>query len=140
MKKLLFLAVFVLSFSLVMAQAPVIKKQTAPPAKEAAKTEKAGKSEKLAKGQKAVSGVVVNLLSAITNAKPAGITKADAEGFVARGEHLALYAGNKLYIIVNPDGTSCDKKLAAKAGKDVKVTGKSVSKAGINAIIASTID
>jgi hypothetical protein len=145
MKKVLMLAfALLISTSIMFAQAPVAKKIKAGETKTEVKTEakntpapvaKKTVADKPAKGQKAITGDIVNLLSAITNAKAPALTKEEATGMAARGELLGLRAGTKLYLVVMADGINASKKLAEKAGAKVSLTGKVKAKGGINVLI-----
>lgn len=147
MKKIiLFVFTILISSSLVFAQAPVVKKgQTQDPKTEvknnSAPVVKAQTTApaKLAKGVKALSGEVVNLLSAVSSAKAPALTKDEAVGMAARGELLALKSAGKLYLVVFADGINASKKLAEKAGAKITVTGKVKAKGGISMIIVDSL-
>jgi hypothetical protein len=144
MKKItLFILMAMLSASISFAQAPPIIKQGVPkkidkpPVAEKQKTEK--KCDKKCGKGKCVMGNVVNLLSAATS-KPTPLSKNDAVSMAKRGEILAVSDGKKLYIVVNPDGTSASMKIAEKAGEKICVAGKIISKSGVNIIIQNKIE
>ena len=66
-------------------------------------------------------------------------SKADAMKSAASGEILCFCAGKKCYLVLNADGTNASGKLAEKAGGNVTIEGKMMSKNGMNVIMANSI-
>ncbi|MDQ1266242.1 MAG: hypothetical protein QG635_1394 [Bacteroidota bacterium] len=139
-KSLLILVLMILGVSLTFAQTPVSKGKKAVTEPSATSVKKADTKASVPKGAKAIKGEVVNLYSAINNAKAPGLKKDEAVGMAKRGEILALKAGGKLYLILYSDGRNASELLAEKAGAQVTVTGKLISKSGFNVILKSTIE
>ncbi|MBL7999195.1 MAG: hypothetical protein JNL32_11215 [Candidatus Kapabacteria bacterium] len=90
-----------------------------------------------AKG-KGISGKVCTLMSCL-NGKASFPSKDEAISSANRGEILCLMVGKRCCLVLNSDGTNASSKLAAFAGGNVTVTGKMMSRNGMNVILADSM-
>ncbi len=143
MKKLiLFATAFLLTISLIYAQAPIEKKGKIiqpDPSATVVKGDTKTPPVKLPKGFTSVKGYVVNLLSAVTNKNAPNLSKDEAKAMFDRGELLAFRAKNKVYIVVYADGINTSKKLAEKAGSEFTLVGRVRTSGGITVLIVDEI-
>ncbi|MCX6146857.1 MAG: hypothetical protein NTW25_06345 [Candidatus Kapabacteria bacterium] len=85
-------------------------------------------------------GQVADLYS-FSQGKSEKLTVESAKKMLELGAPIVFVANKKVYFVYNSDGSYSGKKLSALAGKDkVTVTGKSVSKNGVNVIYADNIE
>ncbi len=86
---------------------------------------------------KTIKGSVVSVMS-YCSGKGVVLTKEQASDMAKRGEMMGIVVGNaksgKLHLVCNADGTSAASKLAN--GGVISVTGKLMSKGGVNLITA----
>lgn len=89
---------------------------------------------------KIIKGNVVSVMS-YCSGKGVVLTKEQASDMANRGEMLGVVVGNaksgKLYFVCNADGTNAGKKLAN--GGAVSITGKLMSKGGVNLMTAEQV-
>lgn len=89
---------------------------------------------------KTIKGSVVSVMNYCAG-KGAVLTKEQASDMANRGEMLGVVVGNaksgKLHLVCNADGTNAGKKLAN--GGTVSITGKLMSKGGVNLITAEQV-
>jgi len=157
----IFLLIFCFSFTFVFAQTAAESKKTktsttknvqetkkiSEPAQQSAKKSKtSNKKEALktpVKKTKPTVGVVISLLDFATGAS-GEVNKEKALELVNNGQPLAIKVGTKkkpvIYLVVNPDGTIANKKLAELADAKVGIIGKIKKRNGINVIISDIIE
>lgn len=114
-------------------QPAVVKKNaggTATPATPAAPAKSAKKG--------GMTGKVCTLVGCATG-KPSYPSKEEANRMVSRGEILCVMVGKKCCIVLNGDGTNASNKLANYGGGNVTITGKMLSKGGMNVILADSM-
>lgn len=69
------------------------------------------------------------------------VDKSKAEELAGKGHPIVLKSGNKVYFLMNQDGTLADKRVAGyAAANQVVVKGKVSKKMGLNVIIIEMID
>lgn len=89
---------------------------------------------------KSIKGNVVAVMS-YCSGKGTVLTKEQATDMAKRGEMLGVVVGaaksGKLYLVCNADGTNAGSKLAN--GGAVTITGKVMSKGGVNLITAESV-
>lgn len=86
---------------------------------------------------KSIKGDVVSVMTYCAKGKAPKLSKDEADMMAKRGEMLGVLSGKKLYLVVNADGTSAGSKLAN--GGTVTVSGKIMSKGGLNMITANSV-
>lgn len=89
---------------------------------------------------KSIKGSVVGVMN-YCSGKGAALTKEQASDMAKRGEMLGVVVGaaksGKLYLVCNADGTNAGSKLAN--GGTVTITGKIMTKGGVNLITAESV-
>lgn len=108
-----------------------------PPAPKVEPSKGAPEAKKAPAG-KTIKGDIVSVMTYCTTGKATALTKDQAADMAKRGEMLGVLSAKKLYLIVNADGTSAASKLAK--GGSVTVTGKVLSKGGVNLVAANTVE
>ncbi len=99
---------------------------------------KGAPAAKKASTGKVIKGSVVSVMTFCSTGKAPTLNKDQATDMAKRGEMLGVLSAKKLYLIVNADGTSAANKLAK--GGNVIVSGKLMSKGGVNLVAANTVD
>lgn len=87
---------------------------------------------------KTIKGNVVSVMTYCSTGKAPALTGAQAADMAKRGELLGVLSGSKLYVVVNADGSSAANKLAK--GGAVVLSGKVMSKGGVNLVAANTVE
>lgn len=104
----------------------------------------APKKDAKAKAPKPIVGKVISITDYLVSGKE-NVKKEDAIAQAEKGTAIALLVGEgkkaKVYFVLNEDGTFGSKNLAKyAANKQVAVYGKTLTKGGVNYIIAEKIE